>query len=912
MTSNAMYVGRVGALAVALGVGMAVATSPGVAWATGDGGTDSTGATSSAGSTGSTASGASADADSPTGTATAPPPSTIAGSTASTPSAQGSTPSSGADTEPPSGTTATTTVVAAGVVVSSSGGAHTSTDTTPLPEATATATTSTAPTPPLSGTSSAPVPPRKQFSSVTPSIDAKPTVAPDLSSQIDTFAANTNTTLATAKVDPTDPDAPGINTNQMDTQPTTRFSTFAAVAPAAVAPAVVPAPVNPVAAFLAVPAILVDTATKLVEATLAYLVTPTPGTPPESPLIWTVLAIVRRQLFNETPTIIPAASKPDALGNITISLSETDADGDRLVYSATDGNKGTVTLNADGHSFTYTPNAGQTGTDTLTITASDDTNAHIHGLPGLINALSFGLLGDSGHTAATTVTVKLNTPPTLSASPGAPNQTDGKVTVTLVTIDPDSDPLTLSVTQPAAATGTVSTPTLVDAATGTYTVTYTPSDQARHTASADTATDTDKSDTFTVSVSDGHGATLTRTVEVTIAPDNEAPAFSAVTTTTDVFTGKVTGTVVFTDGDNDSLIYSGSGQTAKGKVVVDAAGTFTYTPDKTEQFIATATEGDDTDTFSMTVNDGHGATATVTVTVTVTPAAIASDGAAALAGAESVIGSALGARATAQRDMATLLTSLGATVTGADLTVLMAKIEADIAASLSTDTQTAADGKAAIRTKLGPDVTDTDIDAIAAKVAAIRAAEASLTTPIAVAATARAVAIATTAATGAPVFSRVKDLVVSPTGAVTGTVVYIDPEGDPLLYNVLGVDGNPAPGSIAMNPLTGAFLYAPNPLFGDSPTSVTFGVFVNDRVHLVSQNITIGVTPTAEPATLAEAETALAANVADLEAAIKDKIDALTTDPTAIAATTAQIEAVMAAVLAAKDKLNQIAQNTRA
>jgi VCBS repeat-containing protein len=376
--------------------------------------------------------------------------------------------------------------------------------------------------------------------------------------------------------------------------------------------------------------------------------------------------------------------------------------------------------------------------------------------------------------------------------------------------------------------------------------------------------------------------------------------------------GKVTGTVVFTDGDNDSLTYTGSGRTAKGNVVVDAAGTFTYTPDRTEQFIATATEGDDTDTLTITVNDGHGATLTLTIPVTVTPAAIASDGAAALAAAQSVIGSALGARATARTDMATLLTSLGATLTGADLNELLAKIMADAAATQSTDTQTVADGKAAIRTKLGQGVTDTDIAAIAAKAAAIRAAEASLTTPIAVAANARAVAVATTAATGAPVFSRVKDLKISPTGAVTGTVVFIDPEGDPLLYNVLGVAGTPAPGTIAINPSTGAFLYAPNPLAGGSATSVTFVVFVNDGVHLVAQDVTIGVTPTADPTTLAEAEAALADNQADLDTAIKDRADALIADATGTTANTAQIEAIMAALLAATDKLYELSQSSRA
>jgi VCBS repeat-containing protein len=291
-------------------------------------------------------------------------------------------------------------------------------------------------------------------------------------------------TLRVAKLDTTSTAAPldatqrhtsalqgsTIDTDQAGAQPDSmRMTTLTAVTQP---PA--PAATDPMTAFRTVHATVIATATKLVEATLAFLATRTPGTPPESPLTWTLLAIVRRQFFNETPSITPTVSAPDALGNITISLSETDADGDQLVYSATDGNKGTITLNADGHSFTYTPDAGQTGIDTVAITATDATNDHIHGVSGLINALSFGLLGDSGHTAATTATVTLNTPPTLTATPGTPDQTDGKVTVTVVTTDPDHNPLTLSLTPPAAGTGTVSTPTLIDAATGTYTVVYTP------------------------------------------------------------------------------------------------------------------------------------------------------------------------------------------------------------------------------------------------------------------------------------------------------------------------------------------------------------------------------------------------------------------------------------------------------
>jgi hypothetical protein len=50
--------------------------------------------------------------------------------------------------------------------------------------------------------------------------------------------------------------------------------------------------------------------------------------------------------------------------------------------------------------------------------------------------------------------------------------------------------------------------------------------------------------------------------------------------------------------------------------------------------------------------------------------------------------------------------------------------------------------------------------------------------------------------------------------------------------------------------------------------------------------------------------------VARSQAAIKDRADALLADGTGITATTAQIEAIMAAALAAKDKIAQIAQHS--
>ena len=75
----------------------------------------------------------------------------------------------------------------------------------------------------------------------------------------------------------------------------------------------------------------------------------------------------------------------------------------------------------------------------------------------------------------------------------------------------------------------------------------------------------------------GAGGTATQTVNVTITPVNDAPvvaaATQAVTTNEDT---AVTGTVVATDVDGDSLTYAAAGA-AKG-VVTFTGNAFTYTP----------------------------------------------------------------------------------------------------------------------------------------------------------------------------------------------------------------------------------------------------------------------------------------------------------------------------------------------
>lgn len=891
----ARYIGRVGALAVALGIGVAVATGQGVASAAEDGATDGSSATSSSGSTDSSESGGDATAPS-TGTASEPDPPGAAPESTS-PSAASDTPKSSSTTDaspPPAGAassspTEQTLSPDPDVVIRSSGGAVTSGQPESSSEerkASHAPPKSADPPPAYSA------PESQNEQSAAPVVHAKSVVAPDPSPEVDKTADHTV-------------DAPSLSVAAVTTGPTTnaaRMTSFAALAPT-------PPPPNPVTAFLAVPTAIVDTVTNVVTAVLSGFVTPAPGAPANPPLLWAVLAIVRREFFNQTPTITATASKPDALGNITISLNERDVDGDALLYSATDGAKGSVTLNPDGHSFTYTPKAGETGTDTVTISASDDTSPHVHGPAGLLNALSFGLFGDAGHDAVqTTITVKLNTPPTLTVSPGTPDPTTGKVTVTLVTTDDDGDPPKLSVTQPA--NGSASDPVLVDAATGTYAVTYTPTDEARHDAAADTATAADGSDSFTVTVDDEHGAKVTRTVDVAIAPDNDAPTFSKIDNLSTDAAGKVTGTVVFTDTDQDTLIYSGTGNTGKGSVVVNADGTFAYTPKSDERFVATATEGDDTDTFTVTVNDQHGATMTRTVTVTILPAAITSNPTAALAAAEKVVSSRLQSMTAARTDLSTAVASIGS-ISPAVLDVaaaqVMAQAKALDAARADGDVQNVADLRSAMESLLGT-ISDAELALLITKAKALDAAESAVDKPLETASDARAVIATNTAADGKPVFVRVEDYKVAPNGTATGRLVFYNPENQPLtIQGGSIVNAVPAPGNVAIGQFAALpadqFRYAPN-AFGVAATSVTFLVFFGDADDPVNAvNVTIDVTrPTANTVTEAakavvDVQDDLGTKAAQRQTALAaDKPDQVATLDALIAAANEALQARQAAL----------------
>ena len=165
------------------------------------------------------------------------------------------------------------------------------------------------------------------------------------------------------------------------------------------APAPVPSvrqPTGPVGLVLGAPRALADIATRA----LAMLFNPPPKAPGDPPLLLAVLAFVRREIqrtfFNTSPTATADTATTTQGVPIRIALlgNDTDPDaGDVLTVTGhTQPAHGVVTLNGDG-TVTYTPTAGFNGVDTFSYTISDGASAwHGHGLFGV-------------HTATATVTI---------------------------------------------------------------------------------------------------------------------------------------------------------------------------------------------------------------------------------------------------------------------------------------------------------------------------------------------------------------------------------------------------------------------------------------------------------------------------------------------------------------------------
>jgi len=313
---------------------------------------------------------------------------------------------------------------------------------------------------------------------------------------------------------------------------------------------------------------------------------------------------IRISATNRAPTATTTKAAPNTTtGLVSGSVNGADPDKDVLSYAVTlNPGKGTVTIDASTGAFNYTPapaarhNAARSGatsaekSDGFTVTVADG-------------------YGGSKAVAVTVPVNPINSAPVPGvAKVGTPNSSTGVVTGSVSATDADGDFLTFS--GATTAKGTV-----VTAADGTFT--YTPTAQARHAAASTSLSSSVRNDTFNITVSDGFGGTTRIPVTVSISPTNSIPERrNVIVGKPDPSTGVVTGVVDAVDADGDKLGYTGSSATAKGQVVVEANGAFTFTPSSTARKAATTAT---TDSFPVTVRDGYGGQLTVPVTVRILP-----------------------------------------------------------------------------------------------------------------------------------------------------------------------------------------------------------------------------------------------------------------------------------------------------
>lgn len=122
---------------------------------------------------------------------------------------------------------------------------------------------------------------------------------------------------------------------------------------------------------------LVNLARRVVDTVFAPLSTPLPTTPGSSPILLAVEWFRRMTVgafYNRAPTATPLQLGEDADGHVIGTVSATDPDGDPLDYALAQGPaRGSVVLTSNG-SYTYTPSADLArdgGSDTFTVDVMD-------------------------------------------------------------------------------------------------------------------------------------------------------------------------------------------------------------------------------------------------------------------------------------------------------------------------------------------------------------------------------------------------------------------------------------------------------------------------------------------------------------------------------------------------------------
>ena len=532
----ARHIGRIGALAVALGVGAALATGHGAGVARADDGSDSSSAGTPSGSPSS--SNTSTSAGNTPGADTSAPVSTVGATDPDDPAEPSSSSTTGTGPSEPK---------VPEMNYSSSGGAHTSgtAGTSGTSAATELDADDEAAEPPAEqatdagGTGTAPV-------VVTPTTLTKPAVKsndsqpPSMESaaperQVGTQYTSTTSTGQSAQADET------ANLEAVTDTPVT-VTTSVATAPM-IAELEVPEP-EPIEQSVVA---------TVLTAALAPFVLPGPAAPATQPLLWTLLAWTRRESELSTARAESAALQGIA-NDIYTTLVDTPVTGNLLandVVSAGDSielssmpSHGTVVLDITTGDFTYTPDAGYIGSDEFIYTVKDATG-NVTSAP-----VSIAVLAANEPPAATDDQFEVEAGQTI---------TDW---VTYNDADPEGESfVVVEHTEPAHGTLTIGN-------TGLFT--YTP------------ATGFVGEDSFEYTIVDPRGATSTATVTITVtapAPVVRDIEISVPRGTSDTFTLPTYGST--------APRWLDVPPPNSGVLTTDAGGRYTFTADA--KFVGTVT-----------------------------------------------------------------------------------------------------------------------------------------------------------------------------------------------------------------------------------------------------------------------------------------------------------------------------------
>lgn len=222
----------------------------------------------------------------------------------------------------------------------------------------------------------------------------------------------------------------------------------------------------------------------LLAAAIAPFVLPGPATPAASPLLWAVLAWTRREA-DEAADADPVALPPD----ITVTtaedtpLSGTLPTGGALIYELVDPPRlGTVVADADG-TYVYTPRTDSYGADVFTYTVSNGTSTSTYTV-----AVDVVAVNDAPYVTDTTATTRHDVPVDIGAyfydydspaftGPVIGQPANGTVTYSYATgftytpragfVGDDSFTYTVTDSSGLASTGTVGVSVLNDAPTAT-------------------------------------------------------------------------------------------------------------------------------------------------------------------------------------------------------------------------------------------------------------------------------------------------------------------------------------------------------------------------------------------------------------------------------------------------------------